>query len=279
MPLHQSSSKVGVYVDAANIYYNGGQRMQYDVLREFACRDHGEPVRLNVYVTYDADRGQRDEGYHKGTTSFHSVLRDFGYKVIVKKIKWYHDESGNRYGKANADLDLAVDALLQSESLDRVLIASGDGDFVRVIQALQNKGCRVEVVALDNVSSQLRQEADMFLSGYLIPNLIPITNKAKEQPPAWGQIGSRVRGWCYWHNEQGYGFMRYLKKIAPGLWLTDARHPDSPHETAYFHDSNLPTGIRPSILPSRNYLFEFELAQSDRGDRAKAVEIALAGKL
>ena len=73
--------------------------------------------------------------------------------------------------------------------------------------------------------------------------------------------------------------MRYLKKIAPGLWLTDARHPDSPHETAYFHDSNLPTGIRPSILPSRNYLFEFELAQSDRGDRAKAVEIALAGKL
>lgn len=31
-------AKVGVYVDAANISRNGGQRMQYDVLREFACR-------------------------------------------------------------------------------------------------------------------------------------------------------------------------------------------------------------------------------------------------
>jgi len=53
----KSHAKVGVYVDAANISRNGanisrngGQRMQYDVLREFACRDHAEPLRLNVYL-------------------------------------------------------------------------------------------------------------------------------------------------------------------------------------------------------------------------------------
>ena len=40
----KSHAKVGVYVDAANISRNGGQRMQYDVLREFACRDHAEPL-------------------------------------------------------------------------------------------------------------------------------------------------------------------------------------------------------------------------------------------
>lgn len=49
----KSLAKVGVYVDAANISRNGGQRMQYDVLREFACRDHAEPLRLNVYLSYD----------------------------------------------------------------------------------------------------------------------------------------------------------------------------------------------------------------------------------
>jgi len=43
----------------------------------------------------------------------------------------------------------------------RVLIASGDGNFVRVIQALQSRGCRVEAIGLDNFSQNLLQEADM----------------------------------------------------------------------------------------------------------------------
>jgi len=61
-------------------------------------------------------------------------LTDFsvGYKVIEKRVKWFVDEAGNRYGKANADLDMAVDVLLQSENLDRVLLITGDGDFVQV---------------------------------------------------------------------------------------------------------------------------------------------------
>ena len=124
----------------------------------------------------DAERADRDEVYRKGTQNFHSALRDLGYKVIVKEITWYQDENGVRYGKANADLDLAVDALLQSENLDRVLIASGDGDFVQVIRALQNKGCRVEVIGLDNVSHKLRMESDFYISGYLIPDLVPLQN-------------------------------------------------------------------------------------------------------
>ena len=103
-----SISKVGVYADVANMYRNGGQRMQYDILREFAARDLAEPMRLNAYVTYDSDRAKRDPSYRSGTTSFHSKLRDYGYKVIVKEITWYRDDSGNRYGKADADLDLAV---------------------------------------------------------------------------------------------------------------------------------------------------------------------------
>ena len=255
--------------------------MQYDVLREFACRDGAEPVRLNAYVTYDAHRAERDDDYRKGSANFHSALRDLGYKVIVKEIRWYEDESGNRIGKANADLDLAVDALLQSENLDRVLIASGDGDFVQVVRALQNRGCRVEIVGLENVSSRLKQEGDMFMSGYLIPSLIPVkyrTPQFEQSNVPWGEIGSRVRGWCYWHSEQGYGFMRFLRTISPELWITDTRHPDSPYMTAFFHDSNLPPMVSPAALPSRNYFFEFELAKSDRGAGIQAIDIDLTSR-
>ena len=102
---------------------------------------------------------------------------------------------------------------MQSENLDRILLATGDGDFIQVVKALQNKGCRVEVMALDNVSTDLRNEVDMFMSGYLIPNLIPPRHAGL---PAWGELGSRVRGTCYWYNrEQGYGFMRFLDKDRP----------------------------------------------------------------
>ena len=71
-----SNLKVGVFVDVANIYMNGGQKMQYDVLRTFACRDGAEPLRLNAYVTFDTVRAEEDEDYRKGAVNFHFALRD-----------------------------------------------------------------------------------------------------------------------------------------------------------------------------------------------------------
>lgn len=262
MPSQGSTSRVGIYVDGSYLSLNGGHGMRYDVLRAFAARDDAELIRLNVYVSYDWERAQDDPGYRRGQESFYSVLRDFGYKVILKNVKWYTDEAGNRFAKGNSALDMAVDALLQSESLERVLLVTGDGDFVQVVRALQNKGRRVEVVAFDNVSSELREEADMFLSGYLIPNLLPIPEQPERD--AWGTVGARVRGVCYTHSGKGYGFLRYIKRSGPGLWITDSRHPDSPYETVFFHDSQLPRNVSYTQLPSRSLIFEFELADSDK---------------
>ena len=269
----RSNTRVGVYVDVANINRNGGYGMGYEILREFACRDGAEAMRLNAYVSYDADKARRDTYYRNRTNSFYSVLRDFGYKVIQKEVKWFEDEDGNRVAKANADLDLAVDALLQSASLDRVLLVTGDGDFVQVVRALQNKGCRVEVVAFDNVSHELRREADMFLSGYLIPNLLPIDNESGEANE-WGELNHRVRGICYYHKND-FGFFRFLKHIDPNLWITDAKHPDSPYGTAWFHDTNLPQEASPMELPSRRFIFEFKLvrAENDKGFRAADIDL------
>lgn len=277
MTLSKSLSKIGVYVDAANIYRSGGSGMQYDILREFATRDGGEPLRLNAYVTYDNQRAQSDYDYRKKAIGFHNKLRDFGYKVILKHVKWYEDESGNRYAKANADLDLAVDALLQSESLDRLLIATGDGDFVQVVRALQNRGLRVEIIAFDNVSPQLRQEADLFMSGFLVPGLL----STNERETPWGEIGSKVRGWCYYYDEErGIGFMRFLKAVASGLWLVDTRNEDSPYETAFFHHSQLPNEWVKQQLPSRDHIFEFTLTRSERHrDQLTAEDIELVNKL
>jgi uncharacterized LabA/DUF88 family protein len=275
MLVQRSITRVGIYIDVANLSWNGGYGMKYDVLREFACRGNAEPIRLNAYVAYDEERAQQDPVYRDNQQSFYSVLRDFGYKVIEKTVKWYQNENGQWFGKANADLDMAVDVLLQSENMDRVLLVTGDGDFVRVVQALQNRGCRVEVVAFDNVSSDLRREADSFISGYLIPNLLPA--QGLRGAPLWGELGSRARGICnYYNHEKHYGFFRVMKSIAPELWKVDARQEASPYLSVFFHDSFLPPEVHPAELPTRNLIFEFELAKSeDRENGMKAINVQL----
>lgn len=274
--IDSAGPKVGLYVDVSNLTMNGGYGMQFEVLREFACRGHAVPIRLNAYVSFDSQRAKEDAGYHGRQHKFHSKLRDLGYKVIEKPVKWYTDENGDRLKKSNVDLDLAVDALLQSENIDRVLLATGDGDFVQVVRALQNRGCRVEVVGFDNVSGELRREADLFVSGFLVPNLLPVSRSGRDEP-AWGESNSFVRGIYYSRDpEKRYGWMRYLWTFESELWKTDARQPDSPYRSIFCHDSELPSGVNPEDLPSRNIVFEFRIAEDAVQKRTRAVDLQLA---
>lgn len=270
MPERYAGTRVGVYVDVSNLTMNGGYGMRYEVLREFACRNGARPVRLNAYVSYDEQRARTDFDYRDGQRRFHSALRDMGFKVIRKIMKWYTDDTGARFGKANVDLDMAVDVLLQSDKLDKVLLATGDGDFVRVVSTIQNKGCRVEVVAFDNVSRELRDEADLYISGYLVPNLLPF--KGLDDYSSWGDKGSFVRGTCVSH-EKGFGFLRFLKTFSGELWKIDNRDPGSPYSNIFFHDSNLPGNVDYYKLPDRDLVFEFEIADGTEPGKTQAINI------
>ena len=209
MELRKSGLRAGLYVDVENTTRNGGRGMHFDVLRDFACRDGGRCLALNAYLAYDAERARHDPIYRTNATGFHFAMRSVGFKVIEKPVQWYTNEDGIRVSKANSDLDLAVDMLLQSAKLDRVVLVSGDGDFVQVVRALQNMGCRVELLAFQNVSYDLRCEADLFISGLLVPGLLPGLRE-----PRWGEIGSRVRGTCRHYNpDRGFGFLRYLMSL------------------------------------------------------------------
>jgi len=270
MPDRYLGTRVGVYVDVSNLTMNGGYGMRYEVLREFACRNGARPVRLNAYVSYDEQRAKNDPDYRDGQRRFHSALRDMGFKVIRKIMKWYTDETGARFGKANVDLDLAVDVLLQSDKLDKVLLATGDGDFTRVVSTIQNKGCRVEVLAFDNVSRDLRDEADLYISGYLVPNLLPF--KGLDDYSSWGEQGSFVRGVCVSH-DKGFGFFRFMMNLRGELWRIDNRDPQSPYCNIFFHDSNLPSNVDYFKLPDRDLIFEFEIAEGTEPGKTQAINI------
>ena len=205
-----SSQRVGVFVDGENIRINGGYQLRYDVLRRYAARNGGTLLRLNIYLAFDQDRAQVDQEYSKKAYIYHQMVRDFGWKIIVKTVRRYTDEEGNVTTKANADLDLAVDAMLQVENLDQILLVTGDGDFLQLVNALQNKGCRVELLAFRNISRELQRQVDAFYSGYVIPHLLPFAYEPKNE---WGAVGSCVRGICTkWFPEKGYGFLRFAPK-------------------------------------------------------------------
>ncbi len=270
--------RAGVYVDVENIARNGGRGMRFDTLRQYATRDGADAIRLNAYLAFDEDRAQRDFDYRSRATRYHFALRDVGFKVIEKPVQWYTNEDGVRVSRANSDLDLAVDMLLQSTKLDRVVLVSGDAAFVQVVRALQNHGCRVELIGFQNVSYDMRCESDLFISGYLIPGLLPMAVKpaapAPARPPAWGEAGGRVRGTCYHFNvEKGFGFLRYLSRLGD-LTITDTRDADSPYREAFFHRSQSPANLDLSLLPNRDMIFDFVLVPG-RDGKMEANELSL----
>jgi uncharacterized LabA/DUF88 family protein len=266
----KSTLNVGVFVDAENIKMNGGYQLRYDVLRRFAARDGGNLLRLNTYIAFDRERADNDPEYKKKSRAYQQTVRDFGWKIIEKDVRRYTDEEGNVTTKANSDLDLAVDAMLQAENLDKVLLVSGDGDFLRLVNALQNRGCRVELLAFRNISRELQRQVDAFYSGYLIPDLLPISYEPRNE---WGAVGSCVRGaFSKWFADKGYGFLRFIRRIDPNLWVTDPREEDSPYESVFCHANELAEGIGTDDLLNRESVFEFYLKESDQKEDGRAAQ-------
>ncbi len=267
--------KVGVFVDAENIRMNGGFQMRYDVLRRFSVRENGLSLRLNTYLSYDPVRAQQDPEYAYKNRCYQQMVRDFGWKISIKEVRRYTDDDGSIKTKANADLDLAVDVLQQVENLDQILLVTGDGDFLKVVQAVQSKGCRVELLAFNNISGELIRQVDAFYSGYLIPDLLPITYEPRND---WGAEGGVVRGICTkWFSDKGYGFFRYIRHVDDKLWVTDTRTADSPYASVFFHVNELAQDVTEEHLNNRDNIFEFYLQESPQKDAGLAArDIRLA---
>ncbi len=248
--------KTGIYVDAENIRMCGGYGMRYDVLVELASAGNSILLRANSYLAEDRERTKEDQEYRQKLYRYHDVIRHCGFKVIKKLVKHFVDDEGILTTKANADMDLAIDALLQARNLDRVILLTGDGDFIRLVLALQNMGCRVEVIGFKYVSSELKEAADLFISGFLIPGLLPTGAQG-------GEI--RLRGIPINYNpDRGFGFMRYYT-LGRGEGLLP--------QSVFFHCSKAPEVNDALFLVSSN-CFEFSIVKNpDTNSRTEAWDI------
>lgn len=149
--------RAGIFVDAPNVVYaaeSARVAIDYGRMLDFLGRGR-EMVHAIVYAPVTEESGYRFEGQR-----FVAPFLKKGYKLVTKPLKRFPDGTA----KGNFDIELAIDIVTMSQRLDVVILISGDSDFSRLIELIQSRGVRVEVVAFaSNVSWELVQMADVFI--------------------------------------------------------------------------------------------------------------------
>ncbi|MFH0804987.1 MAG: NYN domain-containing protein [Patescibacteria group bacterium] len=151
--IDRKDQRVGVFVDVQNLYYSGrhlyGRKVNFGEILKSAVGGR-KLIRAIAYVI---------KAQNPDEQKFFEALEQEGFEVKMKDLQVFY--GGNR--KGDWDIGIAMDAIRLSSKLDVVVLVTGDGDFVPLVEYLQNHGQFVEVVAFtESASSQLVREVDKF---------------------------------------------------------------------------------------------------------------------
>ena len=180
--------KIALFIDGANLYATA-KTLGFDIdykrlLKEF----HGKGYLLRaLYYTALVE----DQEY-SSIRPLIDWLDYNGYHVVTKPAKEFYDAQGRRKVKGNMDIELAIDAMELIETVDHFVLFSGDGDFRKLVEAIQRRGRKVSVVSTlqtqpPMIADDLRRQADNFI------DLAEISGKIGRDPSERPQRQSRHR--------------------------------------------------------------------------------------
>jgi len=144
---------VAVFVDSQNLYYSArtgyAAKVNYEKLLRLITGSRNL-IKAYAYIV------QPPEGDVK---PFATSLERIGYIVKAKDVR----TRANGSAKANWDMGIALDILGILDRVDTIVLASGDGDFVPLVDFIKGKNKRVEIFAFpDNTAYDLKEKADRF---------------------------------------------------------------------------------------------------------------------
>ena len=146
--------RVGVLVDIQNLYYSAkvvhGKKVNFgEILKE--ASEGRKLIRAIAYGIKTLE-GQEEK--------FFEALEKQGFEVKTKDLQVF--PGGAK--KGDWDVGISVDAIKLSKSLDAIVLASGDGDYIPMVEYIQGtSGCRVEGIAFsESASGNLIKELDKF---------------------------------------------------------------------------------------------------------------------
>jgi len=153
--IKHKGQRVGIFIDTQNLYHSGKNLYKSKVNFGQIVKDALAGRSLIRAVAYVITTESGDE------KSFFEALSKVGIETKTKNLQIF--SSGAK--KADWDVGMAVDAIKLAPKLDTVILVTGDGDFVPLVEYLQeNQGCQVEVVSFGKSSSaKLIEATDDFL--------------------------------------------------------------------------------------------------------------------
>jgi uncharacterized LabA/DUF88 family protein len=168
--------RVALFIDGANLYAAArslGFDIDYKRLLELFAKN-GRLIRAFYYTALVEDQE------YSPIRPLIDWLDYNGYTMVTKPTKEFTDATGRRKIKGNMDIELAIDVMEMAEHLDHIVLFSGDGDFRRLVEAVQRKGVRVTVVSTVRsqppmVADELRRQADIFIE---LQDLAPMISRA-----------------------------------------------------------------------------------------------------
>ncbi|ANF54429.1 NYN domain-containing protein [Brevundimonas diminuta] len=156
--------RIALFIDGANLY-SAARALNCDLdFKKLSQRFTGEGRLIRAYYYTAVIEGEE----FSPIRPLVDWLDYNGFTVVTKPVKRYVDAQGHSRTKGNMDIEIAVDMLELAPRLDHAVLFSGDGDFRRLVQAMQAKGVRVTVVSTvksqpPQISDDLRRQADAFI--------------------------------------------------------------------------------------------------------------------
>jgi uncharacterized LabA/DUF88 family protein len=162
--LFYPEERIGLFIDGSNLY-SAARALGFDIDYKRLLDLFGAKGRLIRAFYYTA---LLDEQEYSPIRPLVDWLDYNGYTMVTKPTKEYTDAAGRRKIKGNMDIELAIDVMEMAQHLDHIVLFSGDGDFRRLVEAVQRKGVRVTVVstirsAPPMIADELRRQADNFV--------------------------------------------------------------------------------------------------------------------
>lgn len=154
MASQYSEQRVGVFVDVSNMYYSArvmySKKVNFQAILKEIVGDR-KLIRAIAYVI-KAESPEEQK--------FFDALDNIGFEVKSKELQIFY--GGHK--KGDWDVGIAMDTIRLAPKLDVVVIVSGDGDFIPLVEHLKSIGQKAEVVAFGrSASGKLREVADRFI--------------------------------------------------------------------------------------------------------------------
>src|SRR3989338_8572751 len=152
--IKHKDQRVGVFVDVQNMYYSAKNLYDRHVNFGAVLKDAVAERKLIRAPAYTITAALPDEKH------FFEALKKQGFEVVSKELQIF--PGGVK--KGDWDIGIAVDAIKISRQLDVVVLVTGDGDFVPLVEYLRYHGLLVEIIAFKRTASnKLIETADDFL--------------------------------------------------------------------------------------------------------------------